>query len=306
VVFLAVVHEHVTPTRHEVRQEVITREIYNQDVYHRILPVIETELLPTKHYVKSQDGKSLIEIPEAMVPKHTVTGKMDQNWHISKPGPSTLSSGHDVCETASRASTDSAPDGPVIGLARGEPRTRPRGNSKASSLKSTKNREPILSSKKESITKDGIPCTECVLRHPPVFETAIGQTQPVYIGAGIGDLIGENYYSDEDDDIGAEFGAARATAKGEEGLLFRDSGYGSGGMLPGLKEMSPVAKSDGSAQVGRVVDDGSLGKVKVASNAEGEATKALRRMRERRRSSAASKASGVNGLENGVKNMSVK
>jgi len=302
----AVVHEHVTPTRREIRQDVITREIHNHDVYHRILPVIETEILSTKHYVKSQDGETLNEIPESMVPKQTVTGKLDQNWHISKPGPGRLASGHDPCETASRTSTDSAPDGPVIGLARGEPRTRPRGNSKASSLKSNKNREPILSSKKESITKDGIPRTEYVWRQPPVFETIKGDTQPVYIGAGIGDLSGENYCSDEDDELGAEFGAASSTAKGEESLLFRDSGYGSGGMLPGLEEMSPIAKTDGSAQVGRVVDDGSLGQVNVASNAEGEATEALRRMRERRRSSAASKTNGVHGLENGVKNMSVK
>jgi hypothetical protein len=211
-----------------------------------------------------------------MVPKHTVTGRFDQNWHISKPGSSMLGNSIDGCETASRASTDSAPDGPVIGLARGEPRSRPRGNSKASSLKSSKNREPILSSKKESITKVGIPKTEYVWRHPPVFETVTGQTQPVYIGAGIGDLSSENYYSDEDDELGAEFGAARSTARGEEGLLFRDSGYGSGGMLPGLKEMSPIATSNRTAHLGRVLDDEPVGKANVASNSEGEATKALK------------------------------
>lgn len=304
-VLIAFVYEHVTPTRHEIRREVITRETHNHGAYHRILPVIETEILLTKHYVKNQDGKTLVEIPESMVPQHNATGNLDQNWHISKLGPGKLSGGHDY-ETASRASTDSAPDGPVIGLARGEPRTRPRGNSKASSIKSSKNRESILSSKKDSMTKDSIPRTEYVWRHPPAFDTVAGDTQPVYIGAGIGDLSGENYYSDEDDELGAEFGAARSDAKGEEGLLFRDSGYGSGGMLPGLKEMSPMTTSDGSTQVGRVADDGSLGKVQVASNAEGEATKALRRMKERRRSSTASKMNGMHDVENGVKNLSVK
>lgn len=302
-VFLAVVHEHITPTHQEIRQDAITREIHNHDVYHRILPVIETDILPTKHYVKGQDGKTFIEIPEPM-PKHTITGRLDQNWHISKPGPSMFTT--NACETASRTSTDSAPDGPVIGLARGEPRSRPRGNSKASSIKSLSKREPILSSKKEYTTKDGIPKTEYVWRHPPVFETATSQTQPMYIGAGIGDISGENYYSDEDDELGAEFGAVRSPAEGEEELLFRDSGYGSGGMLPGLAEMNPVATRIDDPHLGRVVGDEPVGTVKVASNAEGEVTKALKRMRERKRSSAASRTNGADGLENDVRDMSIK
>jgi hypothetical protein len=230
---------------------------------------------------------------------------LDQNWHISKPGPSSLLNGTDPCETASRASTDSAPDGPVVALSRGEPRTRPRDNSKASSLKSSK-REPVLSSKKEYMTKEGIPRTEYVWRHPPVFETATGETQPVYIGAGIGDLSGVNYYSDEDDELGAEFGAARSSAKGEEEPLFRDSGYGSRGMLPGLKDINPSSTTNGSAHLGQVVCEDTIGQVKSPSNAGGEATKASGRMRERRRSSATSKTNGTDALENGFAKMSIK
>lgn len=118
----AVLLEHVTPTRHEIRQQVLTRKIHNHDVYHRILPVIDTEILPTRHYVRSQDGHTLLEIPEPDVPRHTITGTSDPGWHLSKPGPSTIASAG--CETASRASTDSAPDSPVIGLARGDPPDR--------------------------------------------------------------------------------------------------------------------------------------------------------------------------------------
>jgi hypothetical protein len=172
-------------------------------------------------------------------------------------------------------------------------------------MKSVKH-EPVLASKKEYVTKHGIPRTEYVWRHPPVFETATGQTQPVYTGAGMGDPSGDNYYSDEEDEHGAEFGAIRKPANGEEELLFRDMGYGSGGMLPGLSERSPVSSRNGGVPLGRVVDSAGVGKVEVASNAEGEATKALKRMRERRRSSAASKTNGTDGLEKGVKNMILK
>jgi hypothetical protein len=228
--------------------------------------------------VNNQDGKSLTEIPESMVLKHKVTGSLDQSWHISKPGPSTLSTGTD-CETANRASTDSVPDGPVIGLSRGEPRSRPRGNSKASSIKSLSKREPVLSSKKDCITKDGIPRTEYIWRHPPVYETATGKTQPVYTRTGIGDLSGQTYSSDEDDESGTGFGAARTPTKGEGEPLFRASGYGSGGMLPGLAEESPSPLRKAGANIGRVVGDWPL------SNTEGEATKGLSKMRERRRSS---------------------
>jgi len=166
--------------------------------------------------------------------------------------------------------------------------------------------EPILSSKKESITKDGHPKTEYVWRHPPVFETATGKISPALIPAA---FEGEQYYSDEEDDFAdAEFGAER----GEGDLLFRDSGYGSGGMLPGLPQPNPANASS----VGTVLDDSktgnSQGKVKNATNVDGEATKGLRRLKDRRRSSAACKGKekavefeGV-AIENRVRKMSLR
>jgi hypothetical protein len=193
-----------------------------------------------------------------------------------------------MIETDSRQSTDSASDAPVIGLIRAEPRSS-HGNSIASSLMSpTRNPEAILSSKKESIGKDHhVPKTEYAWRHAPVFDIGTGHIQPVYIGAGIGDLSAETYYSDEVDELGADFGTTGMTAKGEEDLLFRESGYGFGGMLPGLGDRTSVERSSG-ADFGSVVghDPAPVRKARVASDVDGEVTKPLKRMRERMRSGA--------------------
>ncbi|KJX99250.1 hypothetical protein TI39_contig367g00008 [Zymoseptoria brevis] len=67
----AVVHEVVQPKVHEIVTQEITREIHNHDVYHRVLPVLEFEVLPARHYVQvpGADGKlglrelSVEEIP---------------------------------------------------------------------------------------------------------------------------------------------------------------------------------------------------------------------------------------------------
>jgi hypothetical protein len=135
---------------------------------------------------------------------------------------------------------DSA-DSPVIGFARGEPSSRSRRNSTRSSKSSGSRRktflEPILTSKKEYMTKEGYPRTEYVWHHPPVFETADGKTSPIYVGAGIGDLSRHIYSSDEYED-----GGESSTANQESDLLFKNLGYGGSGMLPGLRDKSPVAE----------------------------------------------------------------
>lgn len=153
----------------------------------------------------------------------------------------------------------------------------------------------------------------------------------MYIGAGLGDISAQNGYQSDSDTASAEFGAERQPAKGEEGLLFRDSGYGSQGMLPGLGQSAPMtgyqnanghtvstnrhrqtnayqkngshARKSSVEMNGDIVGDFGekirLGKVLNHSEqmelSEGEATKALRRMKERRRSSAASAASKGKG-----------
>lgn len=236
--------------------------------------------------------------------KHTVTGKPNGNWHVTKDArPRTQSLTQSIYSHTNEGSDDGA-DGPVIGLARGEAKTRSRTNSRASAGSRAKNiLEPILSSKKEYMTNEGYPRTEYVWRHPPVFEDVHGRTQPVYIGAGLGDLSSAaiGYESDEDS-AGAAFGAERPGAKGEEELLFPEGGYGSAGMLPGLGQKAPVAgyhHSNSGDVVGNFGERINYGKVLNHDDemvrSEGEATKALRRMKERRRSSAASAASKGNG-----------
>lgn len=64
----AVTHETIIPVVREVRQEVITREIHNHDVYHRIQPVIDREVLPTKHYLQDERGH-MREIPADKIPE---------------------------------------------------------------------------------------------------------------------------------------------------------------------------------------------------------------------------------------------
>ena len=295
-----------------------------------MLPVVETEILPTKHYVPSTDkdgNKILIEIPESRVTERTGHEFPSPNWEIKRTSPEkgdrSTAAPPQESNQGQYTEDDEGADGPIIGLARGEQRTtRSRGNSKSSVFsnsnhtkspsKSSNPLAPILSSKKESVTKDGVPKTEFVWRHPPVFENASGQIRgPVYISAGLGDPSGipyEIYHSDQED---VEW--ARKPGRGEEDLLFRDSGYGSGGMLPGLTESAPMVTGMGLGRVAdenREVSRNRAGKAKAAPNVEGEVTKGLRQMRERRRSSAASQESGskndVAGVVTGMKGMSVK
>lgn len=193
-------------------------------------------------------------------------------------------------------------EAPVIGLARGDPNPRSRANSRASThtvktSRSLKNffTEPILTSKKEYMTEEGYPRTEFVWRHPPVFQDAIGRVQPVTIAAGLGDPNAPPQQFLED---GIRNTEPIPGPRDEESLLFRDSGYGSLGMLPGLSSFAPMSdsryKNDGDVVgdygervgLGTVGDDGQVGSA-------GGATKAPKRMQERRRSSAASKSAGM-------------
>lgn len=63
----AVTHETRYVESQEIVQEQITREIHNHYVYHRVLPVLDFEVLPARHFVHAQDG-SLTEISEDQIP----------------------------------------------------------------------------------------------------------------------------------------------------------------------------------------------------------------------------------------------
>lgn len=74
---VAVVHESVSKEVHHIRQEVITREIHTHDVYHRILPVIDVEVLPPRHFLPVEGG-GLVEVSASEVPGR------GQNWVIAE------------------------------------------------------------------------------------------------------------------------------------------------------------------------------------------------------------------------------
>lgn len=52
----AVTHETIRQDVHEVIHEEVTREIHTHDIYHRILPIHEVEVLPARHYIQMEDG----------------------------------------------------------------------------------------------------------------------------------------------------------------------------------------------------------------------------------------------------------
>lgn len=63
----AVVHETIKPHVHEIIEEQVYREVHTYDEYHRIQPVYDIEVLPTRHYVPNADG-GLTEVSETDVP----------------------------------------------------------------------------------------------------------------------------------------------------------------------------------------------------------------------------------------------
>lgn len=51
-----VVHETVVHNVHEIREERIEREIHEYHEVTHIQPVIETEVLPARHFLATEDG----------------------------------------------------------------------------------------------------------------------------------------------------------------------------------------------------------------------------------------------------------
>ena len=82
------VHETINREVHHVREEIITREVHHHDVYHRILPVIDVEVLPARHFLPVEGG-GLVEVSADEVPSR------GRNWVIA--------------ETASKIASDELP-----------------------------------------------------------------------------------------------------------------------------------------------------------------------------------------------------
>lgn len=133
-----------------IREEVITREIHYHDVYHRILPIIDIEVLPARHFVPTGNGDELMEISEDEIPGRT---KYNQEWFVGEM-LSRLPQSSNVPFEARRFT------------AREFPGTE--------------------GDYKEYISDKGIPTTETTWVHPPTIDyTAMlaGQTQPFYFNS---------------------------------------------------------------------------------------------------------------------------
>lgn len=144
-IFLAVVHETVYQDIHHIREEVITREIHTHDVYHRILPVIDVEVLPPRHFLPVEGG-GLVEISGSEVPGR------GQNWVIA--------------ETASKIPSD---------------QHAPMVNNRFSAREFVGNE----GDSKRYITPEGCERTEETWVHPPELESGgrdTGQTWPMVFG----------------------------------------------------------------------------------------------------------------------------
>ncbi|EME84017.1 uncharacterized protein MYCFIDRAFT_195189 [Pseudocercospora fijiensis CIRAD86] len=76
----AVTHNTTIVNTHEILHQPITREIHNHDVFHRVLPILQVEVLPPRHYVPhpSLPG-SLLEIS----PKQILGGE-EAHWKMQK------------------------------------------------------------------------------------------------------------------------------------------------------------------------------------------------------------------------------
>jgi len=72
-----VVHENVSKDVHHIREEVVTREIDTHDIYHRILPVVDVEVLPPRHFLPVEGG-GLVEVSASEVPGR------GHNWVIAE------------------------------------------------------------------------------------------------------------------------------------------------------------------------------------------------------------------------------
>ena len=139
------VHETITKDVHHIREEVITREVHNHEIYHRILPVIDVEVLPARHFLPVEGG-GLVEVSADEVPSR------GRNWVIA--------------ETASKIASDELP-----------PHKTDRFSARAFSA--------TEGDSTRYIAPGGYEKTEQTWVHPPELETGArdsGQTWPMEFG----------------------------------------------------------------------------------------------------------------------------
>lgn len=340
--FSLATHELVLPTEHEIITREIHREIHEHHWYHRALPVIDTEILPAKHYIYGEDGDTLIRIPESMVRGHTITGSYTPSWSIvHQPQP---------------AHAEDPFDSPLFGVEPELPNikytTHFQPTSKGQLQWSGVPGEPVKVMEREYITAEGIPRKETWWRYPPVMATAAyeaGLTVPMHwnhvpagkehttmeapvttpqkeqkikelrdlecaqaaeynsidhIDSNMDKLREKKLYgglSNSDSIHARELNGMHSTSPPRKPITHdqayerpstRDSGYGGldSQSSPTARDSSHLRHSSGSSissLLGKVRgDDG-----KKSAPVDGEATKYLQKMREKRRSSGASATS---------------
>lgn len=88
----AVTHETVIPEIRHVEEKVVTREIHNYDIFHRILPIKEIEVLPARHFVRDPTTGDLTEIPAPTPAREQghqqwqlVATESDSGWQPAAP-----------------------------------------------------------------------------------------------------------------------------------------------------------------------------------------------------------------------------
>jgi hypothetical protein len=195
----------VKPVVTEIKEKRITREIHEYDVLHRIQPIIDVEVLPTKHYVPDPSGKGLIEVPESALPgRHTKYDVIPRNDNVVRSVPG----------------------------ANGQP--------PASTSEQTIPRKPVVTSEQNSVI-NGVPRSERSIRYPPSHETGgfqTGQTVPLHMHDTY-DSTSDSYRDSSDAyRNSSEVGSIRRSTDGEP--LFQDSDHAFGGRLPGLEDRNPV------------------------------------------------------------------
>ncbi len=78
----AVVHETIRTDVHEIEHQVTTRDIHQDHIYHRVLPIHDVEVLPPVHYVA--DGQSVRQVSEDQIPGRAHNGVQQQIANVFK------------------------------------------------------------------------------------------------------------------------------------------------------------------------------------------------------------------------------
>lgn len=254
-----------------------------------------TEILPTRHFIPSKDGKSLIEIPEQELSKLSIDGSIYQNWHIAEGAPGDHC--HDIHSSQEEMSETSS-ETHIVDLHKGESSFNHPWNMEQTGEPTKTPFEPFLVSRTESMAPEGFPRTESVWRHPPRWETADGRTQPAYLPIA---FSGEPRFqssgrsiSSEDAGIDHDLESSRLrnSALSNRGLSYKDLPLIPGqATSPTTTESPKVIARKPIKPYGDIKDrdqwKSGYSDYKTPSNGEtGQATKGLRRIRDKIRSAS--------------------